>query len=299
MRRSANLKSIVLDLVAGLIAFCLVFAWLVLSGSNNLQLFTLIAAALFFLAGAIRAPKAPRRVVRKAILIGLGGIVPVVVMRVTRFALTEYGYVPLFVAFSLMMAAAGAAMRNLYARGRTWAASLMVLISLGAATLAISMAIPMLIASWSNKAINLPAPAFSLATLNGGTVTSGDLRGHVVVLAFWATWCSPCRQELPDLQKVYERYKDKPNIDFYAVGGPWGGDTLGKESAFAAQINVSLPLAFDSHGAAQTLGILGFPALVILDGNDHVRLFHNGYDASEDLGRQVAREVAVLEGSGG
>lgn len=297
MSRSASIKSIALDLLAGLIAFCLVFAWLVFSGSNDLQLFTLIAAALFFLAGVIRAPDAPQNVILTAILVGLGGIVPVAVMRLTRFALTGYGYVSLFVAFSLLMAAAGAGMRYLFARGRTWPASLLALISLGGATAAIVVAIPLLIASWSNKAINFPAPAFSLATLDGKTVTSGDLRGHVVVLAFWATWCSPCRQELPDLQKVYERYKDNPNAIFYAVGGPWGGDTIGKESAFASQINVNLPLAFDSHGAARALGVQGFPALVILDGNGHVRLFHDGYDASEHLARQVATEVRTLEGS--
>lgn len=297
MPRPASLNSIASDLLAGLIALCLVFAWLALSGSNNLQLFALITAGLFFLAGVIRAPDAPQNVLLKAILIGLGGIVPVAVMRATRFALTEYGYVPLFVASSLSMAAAGAGVRHLFARGRSGSASLLALLSLGGATLAIIMAVPLLIANWSNKPINRPAPAFSLTTLDGKTVTSADLRGHVVVLAFWATWCSPCRQELPDLQKVYERYRGDPNATFYAVGGPWGGDTTEMESAFAAQIHVSLPLAFDLHGASQALGVQGFPALVILDGDGHVRLFHNGYDASEHLARQVATEVGVLEGA--
>ena len=293
---SANIKSVALDLLVGLAALCLVFMWLVLSGSNNLQLFTLITAALFFLAGVIRALRAPRNIVQKAILISVGGIVPVIIMRATGFALTEYGYVSLFVVFSMLMAAAGATTRHLFARGRAWSASLLALSSLAGAALAITMAIPLLIAIWSSKATNLPASAFSLATPDGGTVTSADLRGHVVVLAFWATWCSPCRQELPDLQRVYERYKDQPNTTFYAVGGPWGDDTLGKESAFAAQIKVSLPLAFDSHGAAKVLGVQGFPALIILDGNGRVRLFHSGYDASEHLARQVATELRILEG---
>lgn len=295
MPRSTNIKSIALDLLAGLAALCLVFVWLVLSGSNDLQLFSLITAGLFFLAGVIRAPEALRNLVQKAILIALGGIVPVVIMRLTRFALTEYGYVSLFVAFSVSMAAAGAATRYLLARARAWASSLLALLSLGAATLAVTMAVPLLIATWSNRTVNLPVAAFSLATAHGGTVTSADLRGRVVVLAFWATWCSPCRQELPDLQKVYERYKDDPHTTFYAVGGPWGDDNLGKEAAFAAQLKVSVPLAFDSHGAAQTLGVQGFPALIILDGTGRVRLFHSGYDASEHLARQIAKELGALE----
>ncbi len=279
MARSASLKSIAADFLAGVIALCLILAWLVLSGRNNLQLFTLITAALFFLAGVVRAPEVPQDVALKTILIGLGGIVPVVVMRVTRVALTEYGYIPLFVASSLLTAAAGAGVRYLFAHGRTWWGLMSVLASLGAAALAISVAIPLLVANWSNKAINLPAPAFSLTTPDGRIVTSADLRGRVVVLAFWATWCSPCRQELPDLQKVYERYEHDPNTIFYAVGGPWGGDTIAKESVFATRIDVTLPLAFDSHGTAPALGVRGFPALVILDRNGHVRLFHDGYDA--------------------
>ena len=56
-------------------------------------------------------------------------------------------------------------------------------------------------------------------TLDGRPVTSTDLHGRVVVLAFWATWCVPCRQELPDLEKAYEQYKQNPNVAFYAVGG--------------------------------------------------------------------------------
>src|SRR5690348_3836207 len=184
MLRSADLKSIALDLLAGLIAFCFVIAWLVLSRTNDLQSFTLVTALLFFLAGALRGAAAPRNAVSMALLIALGGIVPVVLMRMTRTAFTEYGYVPLFVTFSLLLPAAGLGMRRLLVRGRTWPASLLALVSLGGATLAIMTAIPPLIASWSSKAINLPAPPFSFATPDGKSVTSVDLRGHVVVLAF-------------------------------------------------------------------------------------------------------------------
>jgi len=294
--RSANLKSIALDLLAGLIALFVVLVWLHVSRNNDLQRIALITAALFLLAGVLRAADMSQNPALKALVIGLGGIVPVAIMRVTRFAFTEYGYVPFFVAFSLLMAAAGAAMRHFLARGQTWSACLTALLSLTGAILAAVMLVPVLVANWSSKAINLPVSAFSLDTPDGKTVTSADLRGRVVVLAFWATWCTPCRQELPDLQKAYEHYKDDPKATFYAVGGPWEGDTIEKESAFAARLNLGLPLAFDSHGAWKMLGVRGFPALVILDGNGHVRLFHNGYDASERLARQVTTEVGVLEG---
>ena len=223
MPRSATLKSVALDLLAGLIAFSIVFTWLVLSGKNNLQLFTLITTVLFFSAGLIRGADVPRNVILTAIFVGAGGIAPVAIMRVTRFALTGYGYVPFFVAFSLLMAAVGVGMRHLFLRDRDWLASILALISLSSSTLAIMVVTPPLIANWSNKTLDIPAPAFSLETPERKTVTSAQLRGHVVVLAFWATWCAPCRQELPDLQKVYERYKHNPNVAFFAVDGPWGG----------------------------------------------------------------------------
>ncbi len=53
------------------------------------------------------------------------------------------------------------------------------------------------------------APDFTLKTLEGQTVRLSDLRGKPVVLNFWATWCPPCRQEMPDLEKAYQKYKDQ------------------------------------------------------------------------------------------
>jgi peroxiredoxin len=151
-------------------------------------------------------------------------------------------------------------------------------------------------ARWSSEQVNRPAPSFSLVTLDGKSVTSTDLRGRVVVLAFWATWCLPCRQELPDLQKVYEQYEGDSNVAFYAVGGPWGDDTAEKESTFAKQKKLNMPLAFDSHGTAQALGVSTFPSLIILDGAGRIRLVHSGYDASEHLAQHVSKEVGALVG---
>jgi thiol-disulfide isomerase/thioredoxin len=125
-------------------------------------------------------------------------------------------------------------------------------------------------------------------------VTSADVQGHVVVLAFWATWCVPCRQELPELQNTYDKFKGDSSVVFYAVGGPWGDDTKDKQSAFAKEIGLNLPLAFGSPETQRALGISGFPASVILDGAGHIGLVHKGYDASEHLARRVSGEVAAI-----
>lgn len=147
----------------------------------------------------------------------------------------------------------------------------------------------------SGSGVGLPAPVFSLATPDGKNVSSADLRGRVIVLAFWATWCTPCRQELPALQKAYAHEKGRRTATFYAVDGPWGGDSLEKESAFASRMNMALPLAFDSHGAAQrALGVYALPALVILDSKGRVRLSHSGYAPSQRLGREIAAKLRAL-----
>jgi thiol-disulfide isomerase/thioredoxin len=128
-------------------------------------------------------------------------------------------------------------------------------------------------------------------------VTPTDLRGRVVVLAFWATWCGPTQREFPDLQKTYEQYRGNPNVTFYAVGGPWGGDTIEKEAAFARRMRLNFPLVFDSDVPRQAFGVRVLPALIILDGVGHIRLIHNDYDGSEHLARHVSSEIGALLGN--
>jgi cytochrome c biogenesis protein CcmG/thiol:disulfide interchange protein DsbE len=289
-------RSATLHILAGFVALCVLFAYVVVYSRNDLALFVLVTAVLFFLAGILRGARAPKNSWLAGLLIGLGGVMPVVVMRVTGTAMTEQGYLPLFIVFSLLLAIAGVETRHLLFRGRRRAASFLALLSFGAAILVMTTAIPSLMARWSSELVNRPTPSFSFVTLDGKPVTSTDLRGRVVILAFWTTWCLPCRQELPELQEVYEQYERNSNVAFYAVGGPWGNDTAEKESAFAKQMRLNMPLAFDSHGTAQALGVRTFPALIILDGGGRIRLVHSGYDASEQLARHVSKEVGTLVG---
>ena len=58
-----------------------------------------------------------------------------------------------------------------------------------------------------------PAPDFTLATTTGELVSMSDLRGKVILLNFWGTWCGPCRMELPDFVKLYDKYNKDGNLD--------------------------------------------------------------------------------------
>src|SRR5438876_2938512 len=64
--------------------------------------------------------------------------------------------------------------------------------------------------SWNSSAENVrPAPQFSLANLDGKNVSLKDFANKVIVVDFWATWCGPCREEIPHLNKLYENYRGK------------------------------------------------------------------------------------------
>lgn len=93
------------------------------------------------------------------------------------------------------------------------------------------------------------APAYVLNLLDGRTIHSKSLENKTVVLAFWATWCKPCREELPRLQKLYAtRYRDKPGVVFYLVDVADGVDTKARARAFLKQYGVTIPSAFDAEG---------------------------------------------------
>ncbi len=295
MPLKTTFKSVLLDFLVGFVALCMLVVYMVVYPRNDLQLFMLATAVLYFLAGMLRGASAPQNSWITGLLIALGGVIPVVVMKVTQIAFTAQGYVPLFIVFCLLLAIAGVETRQLLARGHRGAASLLALVSFSAAIVVIATAIPSLMARWSSEHVSRPAPSFSfITTLDGKPVTSTELHGRVVVLAFWASWCVPCRQELPDLQKVYEQYQGNSQVAFYAVGGPWGDDTAEKESTFAKKMRFNVPLAFDSHGTAKALGVSVFPSLIILDGAGRIRMVHSGYDASEHLTRYVSKEIVAL-----
>jgi cytochrome c biogenesis protein CcmG, thiol:disulfide interchange protein DsbE len=109
-----------------------------------------------------------------------------------------------------------------------------------------------------------PAPDVSVISLvNGSTLKLSDLKGKVVLLNFWATWCPPCREEIPSMMKLNSVMSGKP-FQMVAISIDEGGkpaiESFFKESGF------SLPTYLDESGAsAKTYGITGVPESFIID----------------------------------
>jgi cytochrome c biogenesis protein CcmG, thiol:disulfide interchange protein DsbE len=92
------------------------------------------------------------------------------------------------------------------------------------------------------------APDFSLVTLDGQTVTLSELRGKAVIVNFWASWCPPCKAEMPALDKVYSDYKDQ-DLVILAVNSTVQ-DTREAAQAFITENNLSFPVLLDENGDA-------------------------------------------------
>ena len=94
------------------------------------------------------------------------------------------------------------------------------------------------------------APDFTLENMQGENVTLSDLRGQVVLVNFWATWCPPCRQEMPSMEKLYQHFQGQ-EFEMLAINVEENGPEA--VSSFLKDKSHSFPILFDPQGQAQRL----------------------------------------------
>jgi cytochrome c biogenesis protein CcmG, thiol:disulfide interchange protein DsbE len=117
----------------------------------------------------------------------------------------------------------------------------------------------------STSRVGSPAPDFTLQTLNGQPIRLSSLRGKWVLLNFWATWCGPCRREMPTFQKLlnggFGNYQDK--ITVLAVNRV---ETPEKIKSFLNELGLNVPVALDTDAAVNNLyGVLNLPVTMVVD----------------------------------
>lgn len=133
-------------------------------------------------------------------------------------------------------------------------------------------------------------PAFSIETLDGEVLTDEDLRGRVVLLDFWATWCGPCRQAMPELKRLHQRLQDEP---FAMVSISGDGDRAALET-FLGKNELGGYQAWDDTGDLRTLfSVRGLPTYVLVGPEGRVLYRQTGWGTtiSRTLGSTVRREV--------
>jgi peroxiredoxin len=119
-----------------------------------------------------------------------------------------------------------------------------------------------------------PAPNFSLQSRAGETVSLSDLRGDVVMINFWATWCGPCRQEMPHLEALHQRYHD---LGFTLLGVNVEENSRLSDK-FLEETPVTFQILFDPENTVSNLyNVVAMPSTVLVDREGNMRYIHHGY----------------------
>ncbi|MFO7306868.1 MAG: TlpA disulfide reductase family protein [Gammaproteobacteria bacterium] len=123
------------------------------------------------------------------------------------------------------------------------------------------------------------APTFSLPSRNGDIVSLEDLRGQVVMINFWASWCGPCRQEMPLLDQMHKRYS---SLGFTLLGVNVEENTKDAER-WLEQTPVSFPILFDRDSkVSQLYNVSAMPSTVFIDRKGNIRYVHRGYKPGDE-----------------
>ncbi|QKY71400.1 redoxin domain-containing protein [Lentibacillus sp. CBA3610] len=112
------------------------------------------------------------------------------------------------------------------------------------------------------------APDFTLETLEGETVQLSDYRGQRVIVNFWATWCPPCRAEIPDFQKLYEN-KD---VEILAVDLTETETSIEDVRAFVKEYDMTFPVPMDENSdVSETYQVMAYPTSYMIDSSGHIQ----------------------------
>ena len=135
----------------------------------------------------------------------------------------------------------------------------------------------------SGPVVGQPAPDFTLEALNGGAVTLSHLQGQPVLINFWASWCEPCRAEMPELGRAYETHKADGFV-VLAVNMTFQ-DSLPDVQAFAKDFNLSFPVLLDETGsvAREQYRLRGLPMSFFVDRKGIIVRRHIGAMRSEQI----------------
>ena len=147
-----------------------------------------------------------------------------------------------------------------------------------AATWIPALALAFLLATGANAA-GTAAPDFTLPARDGGTVRLSSLKGQVVMINFWATWCGPCRQEMPLLAKLQAKYEP---LGFTLLGVNIEADSAAAQD-WLKGTTVDFPILFDRQNeVAAHFGLQGMPSSVFIDRAGNVRYLHQGYRPGDE-----------------
>ncbi|OOZ39548.1 redoxin [Solemya pervernicosa gill symbiont] len=147
-------------------------------------------------------------------------------------------------------------------------------------------------ANAAQLATDTPAPDFTLKSSSGENLKLSEYRGNVVMINFWASWCAPCRQEMPLIDALHQRYE---KLGFTVLGINVDSDSSAAIKWLKEQ-PVSFPILFDSENSvSQGYQVAAMPSTVMVDRDGKIRFTHLGYQPGLEAEYQQQIRTLVAE----
>ena len=125
---------------------------------------------------------------------------------------------------------------------------------------------------YEKEIIGKPAPKFTITDMDGNIINSENTKGKVVFLNFWFTTCPPCIEEIPDLNKLYNAFKDNPNVVFASISRDWKE----RVDKFLLKHPIDMPVSVVSQNNIDVFNVYGFPTNIVIDKKGKIYQFTHG-----------------------
>ena len=141
----------------------------------------------------------------------------------------------------------------------------------------------------SAAAVKGPAPNFTLKSMSGKNLKLSELAGNVVLINFWASWCGPCREEMPYLNALHKKYAPLG----FTVLGVNVEEQLDGAMGFLSNVPVDFPILLDNQNkVSKQYKVVAMPTTVVVDRDGNMRYLHKGYKPGDEKKyRQMVKKL--------
>lgn len=140
--------------------------------------------------------------------------------------------------------------------------------------------------------LNSPAPDFTLKSLDGKNLKLSEMAGNVVLINFWASWCGPCREEMPLLNALHKKYEPLG----FTVFGVNVEEDVKAAKGFLKNFPVDFPVLLDNtNQVSKQYKVIAMPTTVVVDRDGNMRYLHQGYKSGDEVKYRQMVKTLVRE----